>query len=239
MPPTTPAAKGVSVHGGADHSHGLGGDQRVRNGWAAGRVTANGGNMTVRGEPSTPWPPSRWSWRRRADAGRRPPSPSCASGPWGAKGEVVQQLLPAFERAHPDVRVRVQQIPWSAAHEKLLTAFVGGAMPDVFQAGSTWMPELVALGALASLGPCPTTPVATSSPASPPRIASTAAPGRPPWYVDTRLLFYRSDRLARRRLGRPADRLGRLATGAGRSETARRTRPLRPPPAPRASGSRR
>ncbi len=66
----------------------------------------------------------------------------------GREGEVVQRLVPEFERAHPDVRVRVQQIPWSAAHEKLLTAYVGGAMPDVFQIGNTWIPEFAALDAL-------------------------------------------------------------------------------------------
>src|SRR6185369_3261675 len=62
----------------------------------------------------------------------------------GREGEVVRQLMPDFERRHPGVAVRVQQIPWSAAHEKLLTAHVGGALPDVFQAGNTWLPELVA-----------------------------------------------------------------------------------------------
>src|SRR5262244_1263868 len=65
----------------------------------------------------------------------------------GREGEVVERMLPAFEREQPDVRVRVQQIPWSAAHEKLLTAYVGGAMPDVFQVGNTWIPELAALDA--------------------------------------------------------------------------------------------
>ncbi len=69
----------------------------------------------------------------------------------GREGEVVQRLVPEFERAHPGVRVRVQQIPWSAAHEKLLTAYVGDAMPDVFQVGNTWIPEFVALGALEPL----------------------------------------------------------------------------------------
>ena len=43
----------------------------------------------------------------------------------GREGEVVQRMVPEFERAHPGIRVRVQQIPWSAAHEKLLTAYVG------------------------------------------------------------------------------------------------------------------
>ena len=63
----------------------------------------------------------------------------------GREGELVKQLVPEFERRTPGVRVRVQQIPWSAAHEKLITALVGGTMPDAFQLGSTWVAELVAL----------------------------------------------------------------------------------------------
>ena len=69
----------------------------------------------------------------------------------GREGEVVGQLLSGFAARHPDVAVRVQQIPWSAAHEKLLTAFVGGTLPDVFQLGSTWVPEFTAIGALEAL----------------------------------------------------------------------------------------
>src|SRR5712692_9023388 len=69
----------------------------------------------------------------------------------GGEGEVVQNLVAEFERRVPGVRVRVQQIPWSAAHETLLTAYVGNAMPDVFQLGNTWIPEFVALGALERL----------------------------------------------------------------------------------------
>ena len=40
----------------------------------------------------------------------------------GREGEVVQQMLPAFERENPGVHVIVQQVPWSAAHEKLITS---------------------------------------------------------------------------------------------------------------------
>jgi multiple sugar transport system substrate-binding protein len=69
----------------------------------------------------------------------------------GHEGEAVARLVPDFERSHPGVSVRVQQIPWSAAHEKLLTAFVGDSMPDVFQLGTTWIPEFQALGALEAL----------------------------------------------------------------------------------------
>ena len=44
----------------------------------------------------------------------------------GREGEVVVDLVREFERAHSGIRVNVQQLPWTAAHEKLLTAFAGG-----------------------------------------------------------------------------------------------------------------
>jgi multiple sugar transport system substrate-binding protein len=118
----------------------------------------------------------------------------------GREGEVVRQLVPDFERRHPDVHVIVQQIPWTAAHEKLLTAFVGGAPPDVAQLGNTWIPEFAAIGALEPIGDR----VAHSSIFS----ASSDFEGiwktnffadrlyGVPWYVDTRVLFYRADLLA-------------------------------------------
>src|SRR5690349_16743721 len=70
---------------------------------------------------------------------------------FGREGEVLQTLMPEFEREHPGVHVRVQQIPWTAAHEKLLTAYVGNATPDLAQLGNTWIPEFVALNALLPL----------------------------------------------------------------------------------------
>jgi multiple sugar transport system substrate-binding protein len=110
----------------------------------------------------------------------------------GREGEVLKELLPDFERRHPDIRVIVQQIPWTAAHEKLLTAFVGDATPDVAQIGNTWLPEFVALGALA--------PLTADSQDYFPGIWRTNEIGGTlygiPWYVDTRVIFYRSDLLA-------------------------------------------
>lgn len=115
----------------------------------------------------------------------------------GREGERVRELVPEFERLHPELRVRVQQIPWSAAREKLLTAFAGGALPDAIQLGSTWVAELVALGALEPLDA---------------RIGASTVVRRDdyfaglfelgvvegatwavPWYADTRLLYYRRD----------------------------------------------
>ena len=116
----------------------------------------------------------------------------------GREGEVVEQLLPGFTAKHPDVHVRVQQIPWSAAHEKLLTAYVGGAMQDVVQVGNTWLPELAALGALAPLDAARMGTAVDPADEFPGVVAATAIDGvryGVPWYVDTRVLFYRRDLL--------------------------------------------
>jgi len=59
----------------------------------------------------------------------------------GHEGEVVRELADAFEKTHPDIAIDVQTIPWSAAHEKLLTAHVGRSLPDAAQLGNTWVPE--------------------------------------------------------------------------------------------------
>ena len=119
----------------------------------------------------------------------------------GREGEVAAELLADFEREHPGIRVRIEQLPWSAAHEKLLTAFAGNATPDVAQMGNTWLPEFVALDALE--------PLDARVQASPDVVAADYFSGiwdtnriqgrlfGVPWYVDTRLLFYRRDLLAR------------------------------------------
>jgi multiple sugar transport system substrate-binding protein len=114
---------------------------------------------------------------------------------FGREGEVAAELVRTFEQEHPGVHVRVQQIPWSAAHEKLLTAIVGRATPDVAAMGNTWVPEMVTLGALAPVR----TTLADSSYF--PGIVATNVVNDTlfglPWYVDTRVLFYRKDILTR------------------------------------------
>ncbi|MBP1654065.1 MAG: extracellular solute-binding protein, partial [Bacteroidetes bacterium] len=59
----------------------------------------------------------------------------------GNEGQNVKKLLPEFERRNPGVEVELQVIPWTAAHEKLLTAYAGSSLPDVWQLGNTWVPE--------------------------------------------------------------------------------------------------
>ncbi len=118
---------------------------------------------------------------------------------FGPEGEAVQALLPEFARTHPGITVSVQQLPLSAAHQKLLTAYAGGSMPDMMQLGNTWLPEMVALDAVAPLD----ARVRHSTSVAPADYfdsiwATNVIDGRlygVPWYVDTRLLFYRVDLL--------------------------------------------
>jgi len=125
----------------------------------------------------------------------------------GREGEVVAELLPEFERDHPGVRVEVQSLPWTAAHEKLLTAFAGDATPDVCQLGNTWIPEFVALRAIEPLDRY----VAASQVVDPGDYFSGILDTNRvdgelfgvPWYVDTRLLFYRRDLLAKAGFSEP------------------------------------
>jgi len=113
----------------------------------------------------------------------------------GREGEVVAEMIPEFERRNPGIKVSLQQIPWIAAHEKLMTANVGDATPDVAQIGNTWIAEFVTLRALEDLAA-----VNVDRGDYFPGIWATNVVGGKlygiPWYVDTRVLFYRKDLLA-------------------------------------------
>ena len=115
----------------------------------------------------------------------------------GREAEVVAELLPDFAREHPGLRVEVQAIPWTAAHEKLLTAYAADAMPDLLQLGNTWIPEFAALEALEPLQPRIDASAAVDIADYFPGILDTnVVDGQllgVPWYVDTRLLYYRRD----------------------------------------------
>ena len=125
----------------------------------------------------------------------------------GFEGQVVAGLLPEFERRNPGIRVDLQQLPVLSAHEKLLTAFAGDALPDVSPLGNTWISEFAALDALEPLDPW--------IQASPGFDADDFYPGAwdsgvvdgvtlaVPWYSETRLPFYRVDLLREAGISEP------------------------------------
>jgi multiple sugar transport system substrate-binding protein len=114
----------------------------------------------------------------------------------GNEGTNVPRLLPAFEAANPGIRVEVQPQPWTAAHQKLLTGYAGNSLPDVSQIGNTWVAELAAIGALSPLPGAASDLLTDQFPAV---LDTNRIDGRivaTPWYVDTRLIFHRTDLLA-------------------------------------------
>jgi multiple sugar transport system substrate-binding protein len=124
----------------------------------------------------------------------------------GNEAARVPEVLGAFETANPGLRVRVQALPWTAAHERLLTAYAGNALPDVAQVGNTWVSEMAAIGALRPVDQSESRLLEDNFPG----VLETNRIGDRyfalPWYVDTRLLFYRTDLLARAGYGAvPAD----------------------------------
>ena len=125
----------------------------------------------------------------------------------GYEGEIVAQLLPEFERQNPGIKVNLQQLPWLSAHEKLLTAFAGESLPDVSPIGNTWIPEFSALDALEPLDDEIAAAVDFDVPDYFPGVwDSGVVDGRiyaVPWYVETRLPFYRTDLLKKAGVARP------------------------------------
>jgi multiple sugar transport system substrate-binding protein len=94
-------------------------------------------------------------------------------------------------------KISVQPLPWTAAHEKLLTGFAGGSLPAIGQVGNSWIAEMAAIGAIA---PVPASAEHLLSDQFPAVVDTNRIAGKTwavPWYVDTRLQFYRKDLFAR------------------------------------------
>ncbi|PKL45168.1 MAG: hypothetical protein CVV41_03500 [Candidatus Riflebacteria bacterium HGW-Riflebacteria-1] len=118
----------------------------------------------------------------------------------GNEGLLIRKMADRFEKLHPQVKIVTQAIPWTAAHGKLVTGVVGEMSPDVCQLGTTWMAEFQAMGALEPLDSYLQSATAVKiDDYFPAALTSTFFAGQRfglPWYVDTRVFFYRSDIVA-------------------------------------------
>lgn len=115
----------------------------------------------------------------------------------GSEAESLNKLIPEFEKNNPEIKVIVQQIPWTAAQEKLITAFASDNTPDACQLGNTWIPQFVSLNALVELGEWIKNSAIINKENYFEGIWSTNEIDEKiygiPWYIDTRLMFYRTD----------------------------------------------
>jgi multiple sugar transport system substrate-binding protein len=114
----------------------------------------------------------------------------------GAEGETIQKLIPEFEKENPNIKVKVQMIPWIAAQEKLISSYASDNTPDACQLGNTWIPQFVQMKAIENL-----IPFINNSRINEENyfkgiwdtnIIDSLVYGIP-WYIDTRVLFYRTD----------------------------------------------
>jgi multiple sugar transport system substrate-binding protein len=109
----------------------------------------------------------------------------------GAEGEKLPALAKEFEAANPGAKVNVTAIPWDAAHDKFTTAITANKTPDAAMVGTTWMGEFAGLGALDV-----TPPSIDKSAFFDGAWKTTEVDGTSygvPWYVETRLVYYRTD----------------------------------------------
>ncbi|MBA2955938.1 extracellular solute-binding protein [Nocardioides sp. MAH-18] len=110
----------------------------------------------------------------------------------GTEGEKLGDFVSEFEDANPDADVKVTAVPWEAAHDKISNAIAAGETPDVSLIGTTWMGEFAAADGLM---PTPQDLVDEGD-FFPGAWGSTEVGGTSygvPWYVETRVLFYRTD----------------------------------------------
>lgn len=118
----------------------------------------------------------------------------------GAEAQKIDVMVKKFEAKYPNIRITVQAIPWDSAHDKLVTAIAGNTVPDVAQMGTTWMAEFGSIGAFADVSKLLAESKAVKkTDFFPGAFETNMVNGRLvgiPWYVDTRVLYYRTDLLA-------------------------------------------
>lgn len=110
----------------------------------------------------------------------------------GYEGDYAPHLMTAFTSA-TGLSVETQSLPGTAAHEKLLTAFAGGSLPDVMMLPSGWVGEFAMIGAIAPL-PNPSLG-GDSFPDVMRPLTYRGIPHAIPWSVGSQVQFYRRDLL--------------------------------------------
>lgn len=110
----------------------------------------------------------------------------------GEEGKRVAEIAKKFNDTHPDITVKVTPVGWDVAHQKLVSAAAAGELPDLAQLGSTWMGEFMDLGVLEPVD----TKAFKADDFFPAAWKGSERDGQVygvPWYVDTRVLYYRTD----------------------------------------------
>jgi multiple sugar transport system substrate-binding protein len=63
-----------------------------------------------------------------------------------------ETVIPAFESAHPNIKVETLSVPYDDFRRKLVTSLAGGTPPDLARLDIIWVSEFGDMGALAKIG---------------------------------------------------------------------------------------
>lgn len=110
----------------------------------------------------------------------------------GAEGQKLGEVAKKYEKKHPNVTVKITPIGWDTVHQKMVSAAAAGTLPDMAQMGSTNMGEFAKMGVLEPVD----TSVFHKKDFFPAAWDGNVVDGKAygvPWYVDTRVLYYRTD----------------------------------------------
>jgi multiple sugar transport system substrate-binding protein len=109
----------------------------------------------------------------------------------GNEGTKLTVLADAFTKANPGVKVNVTPVDWGEAVTKLQTAIAGNTTPDVSQMGTDMMGQFGATGAFEPVPSDIASSTYFESAWNTNDVAGVVS--GVPWYVETRLLYYRTD----------------------------------------------
>jgi len=120
----------------------------------------------------------------------------------GAEGEKLGAFAKEFTAANPDAKVNVTAVPWDAAHQKIASAIAAKQTPDASMIGTTWQGEFAKTGAL---DPTPMDLIAKDAyfPGAWDTTVVDNTAYSVPWYVETRVIFYRKDLAAKAGITKP------------------------------------
>ena len=107
----------------------------------------------------------------------------------GNEGDLLGDFVDGFKEENPDVNITVTAIPWASAHDKVQTAIAAGTVPDVIQMGTTWMADFAD-----AFAPVPENFDLSDFSDGP--LEAGQVNGQQlgvPWYVDSHVLYYRTD----------------------------------------------
>jgi ABC-type glycerol-3-phosphate transport system substrate-binding protein len=107
----------------------------------------------------------------------------------------AQAIVAEFEKANPDIKVRLQANPYGGLEGKVLIALKSGMPPDVIEVQTSWIPSYQATGTLEDLGPtiAESVPLADFVPAT---LKAATVDGKVyglPFQAEALAMLYRKD----------------------------------------------